>query len=644
MAEWLGAVPALLWAVALSVGPGAPIALALRVRGYLLLPVAIAASFAVSGVASIAAPVAGLRWSPALPFGLGLLLGILLLIGWKPFRHADRWSVRHHLREWTVPLLSLLLAAAVLFTTLRHGLGSPDAISHGADAVFHLNAVQFIIDTGNASQFDMTMASERILFYPTLWHGVVANVAMLSGAEIPVAMNTLTAVVHALVWPAAALALARTLFGAGANITLGAGVAAAAFSAFPMQNAPWGALFPNLLATALLPIIIAFGVQALGLAADRRDGLPPVRAWTVAIGALGAACLAQPSAFFTAVIILIPGICVALVRARRRSLRALVGGLVATAALIAVFAAVWSLSTTNDHHTVYERGGVVGALVDGLTNAPFLDAYAWGVTLFIAIGIWVSWRLRANRWWTVSYLLLLGMYVTAAGLPDIPFRTALTGVWYNDGFRLAGLLPVGALPFAALGIARLLGLVQRGIISSCDRRGLRRAGLIGGTLVVTLLASAATQSVSVARAVDAVRWVHDDEGPDAAVDTDERALMEMIPDLVPEGSVIAANPANGSAFAYALTGRKVLFPHFRGNDAPEAWELAEHLKDGGAEVCAAAQHLGVDYVLDFGSQFIPERESRTREYPGLTDVSGSPILTEIAAVGEARLFEITGCG
>ena len=48
------------------------------------------------------------------------------------------------------------------------------------------------------------------------------------------------------------------------------------------------------------------------------------------------------------------------------------------------------------------------------------------------------------------------------------------------------------------------------------------------------------------------------------INPDELQLFEDVAELTPEDAVIAGNPWNGSALAYAFTGRRVLFPHVGG--------------------------------------------------------------------------------
>ena len=65
----------------------------------------------------------------------------------------------------------ILLGAAALVTTwlVARELNTADAISQTFDAVFHLNAVRWILDTGNASSlsFDMVISRAR----STPWAG-----------------------------------------------------------------------------------------------------------------------------------------------------------------------------------------------------------------------------------------------------------------------------------------------------------------------------------------------------------------------------------------------------------------------------------------------------------------------------------------
>ena len=93
-------------------------------------------------------------------------------------------------------------------------IARPDAFSQTFDNIFHLNAVRWILDTGNASslQFAMTSGGARFNYYPVAWHDVISLALQIAGRADPVAgTNAMILVAGALVWPAGCLLLICTL-------------------------------------------------------------------------------------------------------------------------------------------------------------------------------------------------------------------------------------------------------------------------------------------------------------------------------------------------------------------------------------------------------------------------------------------------
>ena len=85
----------------------------------------------------------------------------------------------------------------------------------------------------------------------------------------------------------------------------------------------------------------------------------------------------------------------------------------------------------------------------------------------------------------------------------------------------------------------------------------------------------------------------------------------------------------------------MVFPHVTGRYGRDASVLARYFVDGGPEVCDAAERLGVTHAMDFGDTVLYQNHYTT--YDGLHDLDDSPILTEVDRVGDAVLYEITGC-
>ena len=79
----------------------------------------------------------------------------------------------------------------------------------------------------------------------------------------------------------------------------------------------------------------------------------------------------------------------------------------------------------------------------------------------------------------------------------------------------------------------------------------------------------------------------------------------------------------------------------RGQFGADANLLGTSLRDGGDEVCDAIERTGVEYVLDFGDRWIYPLGHE--DFVGLHGLDRSDFVEEVASVGDAGLYRITGC-
>ena len=644
--SWFEFIPVFATVVALMIGIGAPVAAALRLRGIAFIGVAVGSSVAAIGISSIMAPWVGLSWTVIPPLALSLLLALVLL----PLRR--RLTIahgRHGRSEWGRPFLiqgfAVVLGSALTLLLIAPRIGAPDNPAQTYDTVFHLNAVEWILDTGNASPTAMTMTTpgRATSFYPTLWHAIVAIVVQLTGASVPVATNAVALVVASVVWTVACVFLARVLFGRAPFHALLVGGLSAAFGAFPALLLWFGVLYPNMLAVSVLPIALAL-VTAL---VQRRSmlGMRPIALALSAAWIIGGMTLAHPNALFSLFVLTVPLVVYAVVRVVRRASpeRRIRVAVISVSGAIVLFAAeafAFARTTTMDNAWLPSRN-FPAALREALTNGPVDLSIAWVVSALVLIGAVVAcWRPRL-RWAVAAYLLSVLLYAVAIAWPAGPLRTAIPGDGYNDSYRLAALLPILAVPLAAFGAVSVARWLVRGIGLGRDRSR-RTPGLpaLATMIVVSILAIGVPFASTV---IDSSRFIAVSYRLDelsAMLSDDEVAFLERIPELVPEDAVIAGNPWNGSSLVYAYTGLRTVFPHVGGSYPDEYWALAEGLADDTPEACAAARDLGVTHVLDFGGRYIFDQDPRAEMYPGLSELDGGPGLSLVASDGKIGLYEV----
>ena len=276
---WFDALPAISVAALLLFALGAPFALAIGARGIGFLGISAAGSVAIVAASSIVAPLLGLSWTLAVPAGAA---GIHA--GRRPAAAAI-WpcAASGCLAYGALRLgsaIGVAIGAVLIGRNVVLGIGVPDHPSQTYDAVFHLNAVQWILNHDDASPLHMVMTTPASStgFYPTVWHAFTTLVVQLTGVEIVVAANAMAVVMACLLWPVAAVFLVRAIFGARPLSLAIGGALSAAFAAFPATLLWFGVLYPNLLAIALLPI--ALGTLGAGVAPDEPNGCPDERSVT----------------------------------------------------------------------------------------------------------------------------------------------------------------------------------------------------------------------------------------------------------------------------------------------------------------------------------------------------------------------------
>lgn len=639
---WAPAVTPFVVAVLLLVVPGLVVVWAgwgLRRLGPVLIAPAISASL-IAGSA-VVAPWVGMRWSLLPPAILTIAVAITAFLIRRRVRDARPLTSA---RTFFLALAAGVAAGALLLWQFVPAFVSPESIAQRFDVIVHLNSVEYILQTANASAFHIGDTSD-IGFYPNGWHALASLTATLTGADVPTAVNVANLAIVALLWPASNMALASALFGERAAAYVPAAALSTGFGAFPALFFDWGVLYPNALGYSMLPAVLAAGVRlftAEGVAGRLRDTL---------LGVLLAAgtTLAHPNAFLGAALfgtLLCVGLSAASSReetVRHRMIRT--GAIGVSGALLCM--ALWMFARTSAEHSPWPPYQFVPqAIGGGLVVSPQGHAPDLLVLVLLVAGFVAAARRPRLVPVLLPYAAAVALYVLASGFPiDHPLRVALTNPWYSDPQRFAGLLPLSAIPVLTAGAiflndaahARLAGAHLRGSTRNVAR------------IAVTAIGFVALFSVAVSPVVrgplHGVAVAYTDSADYAIVSTAERRLLDRLDDTVPTDALIIGSPRTGTSLAYALAGRQVAQKHIFGSPDDDVVFLSAHLRDIETDpaVCAAVDRVGADYVLDFGS-FDVSGDADPREYAGIVDLSPSAKLVLVDEEGDAaRLFRITGC-
>ena len=649
--SWASAAPALAVTLLLVLAPGAVVVLAAGVRtlvGVALVPVL---SVAIVSTSAVIAQLGGVRFGPV-PVAAVTIAAALAVAG-------VRWAVRRRSSQHHAPgpdgwrtLVSGLVGAGfgamVICLGLARGIGSPDTWPQTFDAVFHLSAIDHVLRTGDGSSLTLgtlVVPDAARSFYPGAWHDLAALVATTTGSPAPLAANAVAVVTAAVAWPLGCVALTRVAVGPVPTALAAAGALAGGLTASPVLLTGYGTLWPNALATALLPACLALFADLGGLGPAR--AVPRPLGWPLLVMALAGLGLAHPNAV---VALLVVGAAALVVgwwpRGRRHRVVAVAGAL-AVGWLVALSPAFDAQRSTSwpARQTIPQAAG------EWLALSPQHVPVAALIAALTLAGCVVAALNPQLRWLLAAHLSAAALYALVAG-SDGRLSRMVSAAWWDDPNRPAALAGLAGVPLAAVGLDAIVrwGAAQwRTVVAT--RRDTAAGATDAGRAVDAGPLTTAGIAITVAVVAVAVGWQTADTArvigwayrSESMLTPQESEFIAHLDSTVPAGERVAGNPWDGAALTGALAGREAAFPHLVGRWGADREVLATSLATAATTpaVCAALTRLRIRYVVIGPSTFWagdPRRES----YPGL-EVQGRPGFTEVGRAGRVSLWRVPAC-
>ncbi|RIX26577.1 DUF6541 family protein [Amnibacterium setariae] len=695
--SWSAVAPPVAVVLAAVLLPGLALAAAARLRGIVALGLAGPLGYAIIGITGVAAGAIGIPFGwPAIAVTTAVLV-VLAIAARAALRAAGAapapWDSWRPLGWAPVVLGAAIATTAITVVAFAH-VPSPDRLTQTYDTVFHVNAAASIAETGDASSlhlYRLTHPGKQLAFYPAVWHSLTALASTTTGVDIAVAANATWIGTAGPVFSLGSAFVAAVVFGraglrrddaAPVQRTLVATVAAvlaSAFVAFPYLLLDFGTLYPNGLAYTLLPAGLGI-VAALLPFPERASWRPesaPVR-WRTALLLLGwglAAAFAHPRSA-VALLVLAAPLVVAWFAARmtalsasgqrgRRRARLIWAVAVGAAVLLVVLAVLFVLHyydvgtrPISDHLNggpALARETFPQALLQGLLATslvvPGQTALPPSVLLAVVafVGLLAALLRPGLRWVVVVYLGLVLLYGFAAG-SDSDLAKIATGLWDKDKFRIIAILPTIGVPLVAWTV--VAGTAE--LTATLRSRRARRSDPRARTVVVATAVVTAVVAVSawtgpalggVSSAMGEVFALPQSQKGGLLVDADEMALLEAVPRFVPKGELIVGNPWNGSALAWALGGRRVLFPHLGGYWDYDGRVIQRALDDWRTDdrVCPAVRAQNVRWVITDPGRLRGDRKAANR-FSAIDRVVTKPGGAQlVASSGSTRLWRLTAC-
>lgn len=583
--------------------------------------------------------------------------------GISSFPKVDRSS-----RKWAY-LPPILLLSMFVYETARFATAvkRPGAFAQIWDNVFHSNVVMMFLQRGDASPFKVDLWDPgRAGFYPAAWHQVVALVASTCSGAVTTATNAVALIVAFIIWPLGIFCLSSAIF-ASRLVQVISLAFSLALPQFPFALFSWGPLYPNLLSSSLLPMVIALFVKCLS------GGFPALvpgllaTAWgLVSVGA------SQPNNVFTFVIVAMIVIwCFGVSRIshdseRYRGRKGVRSALLAgwTALCLAVYC-LWEWGTfqislirglrtkTPDwfpQGSYWSGIKQILSLTGGKPNADFMVYQCLNMlplSALLIIGLLVLVISRKKTWLVFCWLVFSSLTLVGHSLQNLQLRQYFVGVWYADSPRLFVPVVMFSIPIAAAGLGWLIYQLKKWISPKVTRK--TEAIILSVCLVLPV-----GITVDPTRLKNSWYWIGDvfsirspTDKTLGLVDEDELDLLLELPRLTPPNSVILGNPWEGAAFAWSLGQRRTIFPTLRyaSTPMPDRAFLANKLyqPEQRKQVCSFLGTKNI-YVLDFRNHY-SGAEGKTgiqKRYPSF-DSTNTPLLVPVKSVGEAHLLKYLGC-
>jgi hypothetical protein len=612
------------------------------------------------------------------------------LLGYRP--SARWWRPRRRTMWW---LAAVGLAAGLVAANYVLGVRDPSLPSQTLDAGFHYNGVLSVMrsglpDGGHVSAVDHFGVVKG--WYPPLWHDLTALVSSISGVNIAVGANAVGWAIGGVVWPLSMVWLSSRILPHARLLTiLALGLCCGAITLFPYLLLSFGVLWPNVLSLAALPAAIALTLMVLRLmprsphaqddissagatadgatldeieAAAVRRGValgPALSWWTILfVGFVGCVGLffAHPGALFALGIWAVIGAVMLSVRlvasSRARGPRALRHSLLLLLLGWAVFAGLWaSMSLVPQLDQVrnfkwFPQMTMNQAAGQALTLSTVITKAHWAFGLATLWGFYRLLKVPRLRWLLASHVFLIFLYVLCAGSSSWLARE-LTGFWYNDAQRVAALIPMTAVPLAALGItsgADALGRFVGRVSSEVFGRPLSSHRALGIACLVMMAVPAvvySNQGIGQGAAVLQDRYTNLNFN-NHMVTPDEQALYGKLAQQIPAGETVLGSPFTGTQFSGIWSGHPVVIPHVSANPPPDVALVSQDFKSFTTDpaVCAALKRLKVGAVVDDFDRFWPT-DTRQPNYSGLVDLYDTPGLTPIGYGDSVTIYRVGDC-
>lgn len=643
MTIWLGFIVISLTLAVVTILPGALLLSRSRLEPVAVLATAPAVSILMVSAACLVLAFADVPWNTPVQ-AVVLAAPCLLLIGRRPARSPESLPEGEDSLTQFTPGPGVLgtagraALAAVPATVLQLVLclpimGSPGAILQNHDAILHLNLIETIHRSGNAS---MLSAARSINggFYPDAFHAVA--VILRPFVSAPVILNAGVIAIGAMLTPFVLVLLARSV-----GLRWWA-CALAPLLGMSTMWMPGFMLFFNAQVPAGLAVAVMIGALASLTATIRagRTSLPATAALSAVL--IAGAGVAHPGGAQCLLVMVCLGGAMMVgggmgPSGRPAPIAPLERALLAALCLlpVALMPLVPILRVMAGFPD--ETLSVPDTLAKAILLSP-LSGYGGALDylpVVLAAAVGALYLLVTRRWEPVAAWAAVALLVVSTASTD-PGIGALTGGWWRDPLRLVGMLALLDGVLAAAACDALAGRIPQALRGGWAAR----ARVIGaGALTLVLCASALGTTVKTRQwtVYSFQVFLHTEW-----ISAEEMEQMVGEDATVFDGAVVFGVPDSGVSYVGVLTQGQSFYRQ-RSRPVGEygiylAHNFNEILTD--PEVCVIINDQG-GTPLYYVDESLPD--SAYDDYPGFRDVDTSVGFVKVAELGPATVWRITAC-